>query len=190
MKKTTLFILAILLHTNVFAQSLAEQAKQINYYYEQLEQQPRAPVLQIKYIQSFPIDKYNFIELFNSHEEDLLAEHGADYVKKFRKLGDEFPDSVLPRSIIIAKDMPAWSAGAVEELQKGIYLITHKHPQLFVDVVKELKKDEQASLAKFLYAGADGKNVNYDILVDILDRAAERKIKKIFIEAPLEEPEE
>lgn len=189
MKRLFLIIFVLLLQAEVFAQDLAAQAKQINYYYEQLEKQPLAPILQIKYIQSFPVDKYNFIELFNSHEEDLLAEHGADYVKKFRKLGKQFPDSVLPKSIMIAKDLPAWSAGPVDELQKGIYLVTHENPQLFVNIVRELKKDEQATLAKFLYAGAEGKNVNYDILVEILDRAAERKIKKIFIEAPLEETE-
>lgn len=189
--KRLLIILIMLQVFPSFGQSkLSMQAKKLQYYYDQLQKQPHSPVLQVQYIQEFPADQFNFIELFNSHTGDELTGKGTDYVKFFRKLGNDYPDSVLPKAIAIGKEMPTWSAGPEDELQKAIYYITDKHPQMFVDMVKELKKSEQESLAKFLYAGPEGKNVNYDILVDIFDRAGERKIKKIFAETKPTDTEE
>lgn len=188
--KQLLLLTLIVCQLQATAQPMTFQAKRLKYLYEQLEAQPHAPVLQIEYIQEFPGDKMNFIEVFNSHTEDELSTNGKAYVKRFRKLGMDFPDSVLPKSINIGKELPAWSAGPVDELQKGIYYITHDNPQLFVDLVRELKKEEQAGLAKFLYSSPDGKNPNYDIIVEIFNRSGDRKIKKIFTEAPIEKEED
>lgn len=181
--KKLLFIL-ILLQVPAFAQKLSPQAEQLKYYLGQLKLQPHAPILQMKYIEIFPGNQFDFMEMFSSHTKHELTTNGKDYVKQFRKLGADYPDSVLKKAIAIGKDMPTWSAGPVDELQKAVYYITNEHPNTFLNLVRDLKKNEQATLANFLYASADGKNVNYDILVDIFDKTGERKIKKIFEEAP------
>lgn len=151
--------------------------------YEELSKVPHAAILQIKYIQTFPDNKVDFIDIFNAHTGYELSEKGVDYVKRFRKLGYDYPDSVLPKSIQIGKDLATWSLGPVNELQKTIYYITGKNPQLFVDIVRELKKEEQVSLANFLYAGENGKNINYDNLIQIFEKTGDRKLLKIFTQA-------
>lgn len=179
-------VIAILVFTagESYAQPMTFQSKRLKYLYDQLEKQPKAPALQIQYIQEFPADKFTFIDVFDSHEDDQLTVMGSEYVQTFRKIGIDFPDLALLKSIRIGKDLPAWSAGPVAELQKGIYLMTHKNPQLFLDIVRELKKDEQTGLARFLYSSPDGnKNINFDILTDILEQAGEKKIRKRFSEA-------
>lgn len=148
-----------------------------------MQKQPNAPVLQIGFISAFPDNKRDFMDLFNAHTRDELAGTGVDYVKTFRKLGYDFEDSVLPKAISIGKDMPTWSEGVVDELQKTIYYCTNKHPQLFADIVGKMKKSEQISLARFLYSGRGGTNENYDILLQILEKAGERKAHKSFMEA-------
>lgn len=188
--KNILLLIFFAYHTHAACQHLSPKAQKLEYLYEQLEVQLHAPILQVQYIQEFPDTKTAFIELFNAHTEDELARDGVAYVKKFRKLGYDYPDSVLPKAIAIGKELPAWSAGVVDELQKTIYSITGKNPALFATYVKELKKDEQASLATFLYTSPNGRNPNYDILIDIFDRAGQPKIKKIFINSPTEQIEE
>ena len=167
----------------VFAQEeLSRKAVLIQHTYEELRKVPHGAILQIKYIQAFPDNKTDFIDIFNAHTGYELSEKGVDYVKKFRKLGYDYPDSVLPKSIQIGKDLTTWSLGPVNELQKTIYYLTGKNPQLFVDIIRELKKEEQISLANFLYAGENGKNINYDNLIEIFEKTGDRKLLKIFTE--------
>lgn len=161
---------------------LSYDAKLIKHVYEKLEKTPHAPILQIQYIDVFPKNKEDFIDVFYHHTEDELAINGTDYVKKFRKLGYDYPDSVLKKSITIAKNMTAWSPGAVDELQKGIYYLTGKNPQLFVDITRELKKEEQEALARFMYYGENGEHVNYKALLSIIESTDLKKLKEIFAE--------
>jgi|GEM_PF-5621846 len=186
-----IFILIILLlQLSAYGQPMSEAAKKIMYYYNELEKVPHAPVLQIKFISSIPGNKVDFMEVFNAHTQDQLAVKGVDYVKLFRKLGYDYADSVLPKAINIGKDMPTWSEGVVDELQKTIYYITNKKPQMFADIVGEMKKSEQISLARFLYSSRNGKNENYEVLLQILEKAGQRKAHKSFMEAttmPLQE---
>ncbi len=161
-------------------EKLSEYAFRVQHAYKELKKVPHAAILQIKYIQIFPDNKVDFINIFNAHTGYELSEKGVDYIKTFRKLGYDYPDSVLPKSIKIGKDLNTWSLGPVNELQKTIYYITGKNPQLFVDIVRELKKEEQISLAKFLHAGEKGKNINYDNLLQIFTKAGEKKLLKIF----------
>lgn len=163
-----------------FGQHLSPQAEKLKAAYEALQQQPHAPILQIRYIQAFPGNKVDFIDIFNAHTQDQLTAMGADYVKKFRKLGYDYMDSVLPKAITIGKELPTWSEGAVDELQKTVYYLTNKNPQLFVNIVRGLKKEEQESLATFLYATrGGGQNENYAVLLDIFDKA-DKRLYKIF----------
>lgn len=187
MKK--LLILLILLQFSAQAQKLSPKAKQLMYYYQQIQQTPHAPVLHFKFIQTFPTTKFDFVDLFDAHTEDELAVKGTEYVKTFRKLGKLYPDSVLPRAIMIGKDMPTWSAGPADELQKTIYYLTNDHPQMFLDIVWELKKDERKALAQFLYSSPSGKNENYDILLELFDKVGDKKTKKIFEEVTTTEIE-
>ena len=161
-------------------QQLSKYAAKVQYAYQELQKVPHGAILQIKYIQIFPDNKVDFIDIFNAHDGKELSQQGKDYVKQFRKLGYDYPDSVLPKSIAIGKDLTTWSSGPVNELQKAIYYITGKNPQLFVDIVRILKKEEQISLAKFLYDGPDGKNINYDNLLQIFNKAGDRRLIKIF----------
>lgn len=181
--RNTLLIFILLLQLQGYGQHLSETAKKVKVYYHEMEKQPHAPVLQIKYIEVFPDNKVDFMEVFNAHTQDQLAANGVDYVKKFRKLGYDFPDSVLPKAIHIGKDMPTWSEGVADELQKTIYYVTNKNPQMFADIVSEMKKEEQVSLARFLYSSREGMNVNYNVLLEILEKAGERKAHKSFMEA-------
>jgi len=186
--KKLLIIALLLIQSFAYGQPLSPQAKKVKHAYDELLKLPHAPVLQIKYIQVFPGNKVDFMDVFNAHTQDQLAGKSVDYVKKFRKLGYDYIDSVLPKSIQIGKEMPTWSEGAVDELQKTIYYLTNKNPMLFVNTVKELTKEEQALLASFLISGEGGvKNVNYDTLLDILDKAGEKKLHKIFSEATLQQ---
>ena len=178
--KKLLIALVLMWQVCVYAQQMSPQALKLKIAYEKLQQQPHAPILQIQFIQAFPGNKVDFIDIFNSHTRDQLTTDGVDYVKKFRKLGYDFMDSVLPKAIAIGKDLPTWSEGAVDELQKTIYYLTNKNPQLFVETVRKLNKDEQESLAVFLYAGEGGKpNENYPVLLDIFN-IADKRIHKIF----------
>lgn len=185
-----LLIFILLLQLSAKGQHISETAKKVKHYYLEMKKQPHAPVLQIKYIEVFPDNKVEFMELFNAHTQDELAANGVDYVKKFRKLGYDFPDSVLPKAIHIGKDMPTWSEGVVDELQKTVYYVTNKNPQMFADIVSEMKKEEQVSLARFLYSSRDGMNMNYNVLLEILEKAGERKAHKSFMEATVTEKEE
>lgn len=170
--------------TLAWAQKLSPESKKVKYAYDELMKLPTGALLQVKYIQAFPANRNDFINIFNPDNQQELTTHGVDYVKKFRKLGFDYPDSVLPKSIMIGKDLNAWSEGVVDQLQKTIYYITDKNPQLFVNTVKLLKKDEQERLANFLYAGPNGKNENYEVLVQIFEKAGEKKILNIFKAAP------
>lgn len=164
----------------VHAQQLSPQALKLKKTYEALQQQPHAPILQIQFIQAFPGNKVDFIEVFDAHTQDQLAGKSVDYVKKFRKLGYDYMDSVLPKAVAVGKDLPTWSEGAVDELQKTIYYLTNKNPQLFVESVRKLNKEEQESLAVFLYSGEGGKpNANYPALLDIFN-IADKRIHKVF----------
>lgn len=178
--KKLLAVILLMLPVCLLAQQLSPQALKLKVAYEKLQQQPHAPILQIQFIQAFPENKVDFIDIFNAHTQDQLAAKGVDYVKKFRKLGYDYMDSVLPKAIAIGKDLPTWSEGAVDELQKTIYYLTNKNPQLFVEAVRKLNKGEQESLAAFLYTGEGGKpNENYPVLLDIFD-IADKRIHKIF----------
>ncbi|HEY9177876.1 MAG TPA: hypothetical protein VIN07_09310 [Flavipsychrobacter sp.] len=162
------------------AQQLSPQALRLKKAYEALQQQPHAPILQIQFIQAFPGNKVDFIDVFDAHTQDQLAGKSIDYIKKFRKLGYDYMDSVLPKAIAIGKELPTWSEGAVDELQKTIYYLTNRNPQLFVETVRKLNKEEHESLAVFLYAADGGKpNENYPVLLDIFD-IADKRIHKIF----------
>lgn len=186
--KQVLTAILLMLYVCAHAQQMSPQALKLKVAYEKLQLQPKAPILQIQFIQAFPGNKVDFIDVFNSHKQDQLAANGVDYVKKFRKLGYDFMDSVLPKAIAIGKDLPTWSEGTVDELQKTIYYLTNKNPQLFVETVRKLNKDEQASLAVFLYAGEGNKpNENYPVLVDIFE-IADKRIHKIF-SAQVEQPD-
>lgn len=178
--KKLLMIILLAQQVGVCAQGLSPQAQKLKQTYEALQQQPHAPIIQVQFIQAFPGNKVDFIEVFNAHTQDQLAGKSVDYIKKFRKLGYDYIDSVLPKSIAIGKDLPTWSEGAVDELQKTIYYLTNKNPQLFVETVRKLNKEEQESLAVFLYAGEGGKpNENYPVLLDIFN-IADKRIHKIF----------
>lgn len=164
---------------------MSKQAIILRQRYEAAVHQPHAPVLQIQFIDAFPDNKVDFIDIFNHHTQDQLAAKSVDYVKKFRKLGYDYTDSVLLKSIKIGKELTAWSEGPVDELQKTIYYLTNKDPMLFVVYVRELKKTEQATLAQFLRSGESAKeHVNYPTLLDIFDKA-DKRIYKIFAAAPL-----
>ncbi len=178
--KGLLTVLLLGLQISAYGQQLSQQAQKLKQAYEALQQQPHAPILQLRYVHTFPGNKVDFIEVFDAHTQDQLAGKSVDYVKKFRKLGYDYIDSVLPKSIAIGKDLPTWSEGAVDELQKTIYYLTNKNPQMFVDIVRSLKKEEQESLAVFLHAGEGGKqNENYMVLVDMFNKA-DKKLYKIF----------
>ncbi len=179
MKKLLTAIL-LMLYVCVDAQQMSPHALKLKVAYEKLQQQPHAPILQIQFIQAFPGNKVDFIDIFNAHTQDQLAAKSVDYVRKFRKTGYDFMDSVLPKAVAIGKGLPTWSEGAVDELQKTIYYLTNKNPQLFVETVRKLNKEEQESLAVFLYAGEGGKpNENYHVLLDIFN-IADKRIHKIF----------
>lgn len=181
MQHLTLILLLALVTNRGYCQKLSPQAEKVRMAYEAVMKQPHAPILQIRYIQAFPSTQLEFIDIFNAHNADELSATGADYVKKFRKLGYDYPDSVLPKAISIGKNMPTWSAGAVDELQKTIYYLTEKDPQLFVNTVRELKKEEQTTLAQFLIMGPyNARNKNYDVLLDIFDKTGDKKLYKIF----------
>lgn len=182
MKKLLLCSL-LLIQAYAYGQPMSLQAKKLKYLYQAMIAQPHAPVIKMQYIAAFPDNKVDFMDVFNHHTQDQLAAKSTDYVKVFRKLGYDYSDSVMVKAIAIGKEMSAWSEGPVDELQKAIYYITNKKPMLFVTTVAALKKTEQAALAQFLISGEDQKkNENYDTLLDILDKAGERKIHKIFAE--------
>lgn len=184
--KVLLLIIVLLLPIISDAQKLSAKSEVVYKAYNKLKKVPHAPVLQIRYIEVFPDNKTDFIDIFNPHTKDQLTEIGIECVKKFRKLGYDFTDSVLLKSILIGKDLPVWSAGPVDEIQKTIYLLADKNKQLFIDIVEDLKKEEQESLAAFLYSGPIGGNENFGFITDITKFYGSRKLYKIFEATPEE----
>lgn len=182
-------LILCLLPICMYAQKLSPEAAAVKYAYDELMKTPLAPVMQIRYLRAFPDNADDFINVFNPHTRDQLHEVAIDYVKKFRELGYDFEDTVLPKSIAIGKDLTTWSPGAVDELQKTIYFVTDKHRQKFIDIVKEMKNHEIESLASFLYAGSKGENKNYFTLIAIIERADERRIAKQFYKVAKEQTE-
>lgn len=183
--KRLLIILLACCQLAVSAKDVSPQAKKLRYYYEQLQRQPHAPVIHMQFIQAFPNNKKDFIDVFNHHTHDQLAASAEDYVKRFRKLGYDYTDSVLQKSIIIGVELAAWSDGPVNELQKTIYYLTNKKPMLLVEMTRKLTKSQQNNLAQFLRSGPDGKeNENYPTLLDIFDKA-DKRILKVFTEAKM-----
>lgn len=161
---------------------LSPEAKRIRYAYDELVKVPHSSVTQLTFIQVFPATRDAFINILNPDTQDELTDIGADVVKHFREVGKDWPDSVLRKSILIAKDLNVWSKGPAGELQKTIYLLTSEHPFIFINAVNELKSNEQAALGGFLSSGKDGTNKNFDALVDLLERAGEKKMVKRFKE--------
>ncbi len=183
--KRLLTVILMMLHVAAIGREISPQAKKLRYYYESMIKQPHAPVIKIQFIQAFPANKKDFIDVFNHHTKDELAATGEDYVKTFRKLGYDFTDSVLQKSIYIGVDLAAWSSGPVNELQKTIYYLTNKKPMLFVNMVRELTKAQQNDLAQFLRSGAgDVENENYPTLLDLFEKT-DTRIYKIFRDAKM-----
>lgn len=183
--KRLLILLLALCQLSAYGKDVSPQAKKLRYYYEQLQLQPHAPVIHMQFIQAFPGNKKDFIDVFNHHTKDELAGTAVDYVKKFRKLGYDYTDSVLQKSINIGVEMAAWSDGAADELQKTVYYLTNKKPMLFVEMVRRLTKTEQEKLAQFLRSGGgDTENVNYPTLLDLFDKT-DTRIRKVFTDAKL-----
>ncbi|MCB0700712.1 MAG: hypothetical protein KDC11_12710 [Chitinophagaceae bacterium] len=184
-----LAIIMLVMPVSLSAQKLSREAEKVKFAYDELMKTPLAPVMQIRYLQAFPDNADDFINVFNPHTHDQLQEVAVDYVKRFRELGYDFEDSVLPKSIAIGKQLTTWSPGAVDELQKTIYFVTDKHRQKFLDIVKEMKNEEIQSMARFLYSGKKGENKNYYVLIEIIERAGEKRIAKQFYKVAKEESE-
>lgn len=185
MKRLLIITALLLLQAVTYSKEASPLAKKLRYYYEMMLRQPHAPVINMQFIQAFPNNKRDFIDVFNHHTRDQLAASGEDYVKRFRKLGYDYTDSVLKKSIVIGIDLEAWSDGPVNELQKTIYYLTNKKPMLFVEMTRELTKSQQASLAQFLRSGPGEKeNENYPTLLDLFDKT-DKRLLKIFSEAKM-----
>lgn len=173
----TLFLLVPVIS---FAQKLSPKAELIYEAYQDIEQQPHAPILQMRFIEVFPASKQDFIDIFNPHTGKELNDVSIEYIKKLRKLGYDYTDSVLLKCIMIGKEIPTWSKGQIDELQKTIYLLADHEKQLFVNIVSEMKKEEQEALATFLSSGENGRNKNYGFIVDLTKLYGTHKLYKVF----------
>lgn len=168
------------------AQKLHPTAERIHTAYEKLQQLPHAPILQMEYLNTFPYNTDSFMSAFNPHTEDQLTDVSVEYLKRYRELGYDYPDTSLKRAMYIGSNMRTWSRGAVEELQKTIYYLTDKNRDLFTDILDSMKKNEQEGLAKFLYAGENGTNVNYGFITDVVRLHGTKKLYKMFVKVPEE----
>lgn len=179
-------IILLLLPALANAQELSPLALKIYKAYDNQEQQPHAPILQMEYLNTFPYDADTFMAVFNPHTEDQLTEVGEKYIRRFRELGYDYPDTALKRAMYIGSGMKTWSKGAVAELQKTIFYLTDKNRELFIDILDSMKRDEQEGLARFLYAGVKGDNVNYGFITDVVRLHGNKKLYKIFERIPEE----
>jgi len=177
-------LIASIICINVsFSQALSPAAMKVKTAYVQLKIYPGSKPKQLAYLNAFPQNKQQFVEIFNAPNNGQLTSNSQGFIATFVDMAKNYPTEVIDKSVNIGKDL-THEADAIGQLQHAIVDLGNHYTKLFAKKVNSLSDKESDNLVKFL---ADAENhsgyTQYQQLTEELSKIGEVKLSNKFVQA-------
>lgn len=91
LKKWTSILILLVLPLLTHSQSLSPKSKRVKAAWEALNKQPDSKQLQLAYLNAFPVNKRDFIAVFEPDDFKQLYSGSKKYIDSFAALADIIP---------------------------------------------------------------------------------------------------
>jgi len=175
-----LTVLLFAMHAGAQEGRLSPQARELTQALAVLRARPDDSAAQLRYLNTFPKDYREFLNLFDLDHE---LYDGHDFVDALSLTGKVHEAELGKLLVGLAKDAH-YDADAPSYLQHVTAIYAGRHPKTFADLLRPLPIQKQVQLITFLAdVEAHDSYPEYQAIIDGLKRVGEAKLAMRFEEA-------